>query len=162
MALLGQNPRKPRFSGKKAEKPPKWGFPGQDPKNPDFGVTGAPARGVDVKPPHDGSGKGSKMPKKGYFREKGQKRHFLAKIPIFRDFRGFWPPGALPDRVPGGGFTSTPRAGAPRFPGLGPGSQDATQRRRGGAPTGGGGESPSFRRRGVGPGRKATSIRLRV
>jgi len=55
------------------------------------------------------------MAKKAIFREKGQKRHFLAKIPKNRDFRGFWAPGGPWPGPAGGGFTSTP----PRGPGTG-------------------------------------------
>jgi len=107
--------------------------PGNPGKRPFLGLpgaTGGPPRGVDVKPP-SGGGRGD--PKIALF---GQKRRKRAKIPKngqkghFRGFLGFWGPWGLPGPARSGGFTSTPRAGAPRFRrGLAP---DATQRRRGG------------------------------
>jgi len=111
------------FLGKIGQKPPKWGFPGEDPKKPFLGYRGAPARGVDVKPPLAGPEKGVRMAKKAIFGEKGQFWPFWPKKPDFGHFGGFRPPRGLPRPPPSEGFTSTPRVGAPRFPGGGVGSQ---------------------------------------
>jgi len=61
------------------------------------------------------------MPKKGIFREKGQKRHFLAKIPKNGDFRGFPAPWGLPGTPRGGCFYINPSRRGPVAP-PGPGS----------------------------------------
>jgi len=80
------------------------------------GNRGAPARGVDVKPPRNrgpgeapGGSKPPKMPKMGIFPEKVGFWPFLAKMAIFTVFRDF---SGSRKR----GFTSTPRAGAPVTP----------------------------------------------
>jgi len=79
---------------------------------------GAPARGVDVKPPSR-RGLGSGNPQKGGF------CWFWSPLglgetpggPRGGPKRAWRPAPGPPGPRPGEGFTSTPRAGAPRFPG---------------------------------------------
>jgi len=127
--------------GQKAPKSPfLGGLPAEPRKRPFLGLrgaTGGPPRGVDVKPPR---GRVRKVPKPGKspdFGEKGPKSPFWPKNPIFGVLGRFRAPWGLPRPPPLRGFTSTPRGGAPRFPGvprraLGPAPS------RGGVPAGGG------------------------
>jgi len=102
------------------------GFPAPGPRRAlgtPAGYRGAPARGVDVKPPlargpGDGS-RGSRSPLAGQGPWKGLGAPPEASGGHSRPLEG---PGT-PSRGPRSeGFTSTPRGGAPRFPGATPGS----------------------------------------
>jgi len=53
------------------------------------------------------------MPKKGILAEKGPKRHFLAKIPKKRDFRGFLAPSGPPRALQRGCFYINPSRRGP-------------------------------------------------
>jgi len=143
-ALRGPGARKSPFSGifpEIAGKRPFWAFPGDPRQNPVLGYRGAPARGVDVKPPSRrvlaGSGKayfgqkGRKRPKKG---KKGQKAHFS-------HFRGFSAPPGLPGTRFSRGFYINPSRRGPAVPREGWGGETAPSR-RGVTPGGGQGVSP--------------------
>jgi len=134
--------------GKIPEKPPFSGLPGDTREIAFFGVRSgyrAPPRGVDVKPPlRQGPGSWKKAvfwPKRPKRLEKAEKAHFGR----FSGFLGVLGPlGDLRDRVPGGGFTSTPRAGA--LSPAGEGFPDPAPKRGGGSPEGGPGGLPLRRR----------------
>jgi len=88
------------------------GYPG--PREGSPGNRGAPARGVDVKPPRPEAREGLPGPLRGPGGvQKGPRT--LSRAP-----GGPGRPREAPGPVPGppreGGFTSTPRAGAPRYP----------------------------------------------
>jgi len=111
--------------------------PGGTP-GPPRGNRGAPPRGVDVKETPRRAQKGPKRPFPGEYRQKGGFSPKSPKTAFFRHFQDFYPGSYRAKKapkphfwgksskrgrksrvreVPGGGFTSTPRAGAPRFPG---------------------------------------------
>jgi len=87
----------------------------------------------------------AKMAKKA---KKGEKCPFWAVFGILGVLGGFSAPGGLPDPLLARGFTSTPRAGAPRYPG-GRGRENAPPRR--GVPSGGGAGGLPLGERSVGP-----------
>jgi len=153
-------PRKPRKCPNLAKKGPKWVFPGKKAKKANFGHfcpfsgisrkmgilhRGAPARGVDVKPPSR-RGPGSGNP--GI----SEKSRFLRVFGLSGPLRGLGDPGGSPgralkgpgtrSRTPGPrfrpGVLHQPLAPAPRgsrgIPLRGPGVPAATLRRRPGRP----------------------------
>jgi len=123
-----QNPQKRGF----------WALFQPDPQNPEKGVTGAPARGVDVKPLSKRAPGSGKCPKRAIFPKIGVKPLFWPKMPKKGIFRRFRPLRGLPDPSRYRGFTSTPRGGAPvapREPREGPGDASPVQG-RGQAPIG--------------------------
>jgi len=135
-----------------------WRFPGKSPYLAFFGQNrvfsgifgvlvpgyrGAPARGVDVKPPSR-RGRDLGNPQNGGFGTSGTRGPGSRAPPgvTQRPGEASQSPGG-PRRGPGprspglrsGGFTSTPRAGAPRYPGT---------------PGGPGGDPPAYPARGPG------------
>jgi len=69
-----------------------------------------------------------KSPNLGKKAQNGLKSRKMAKKAVFPVFGGFQAPWGLPGGPGSGGFTSTPRAGAPRYPG-GRGWENAPPRR---------------------------------
>jgi len=128
---------------KKGQKSPFLAPPGDTPQNPLLGYRGAPARGVDVKPPLAGLEKGLEMPKKGIFGQKGQFWPFWGKNPDFGVFGVFWAPWGTPGTRLRRGFYINPSRRGPAVPGAGSGDSAVqargTLRRRGrGSPPEGG------------------------
>jgi len=119
MAIFGLFPGNTPFSAFLAKKGDFRGFSG----NPGFsGIRdrGAPARGVDVKPPSR-RGRGPEIPILGIWGPPGSRTTpgGAPGEPSQGPKRAPEPPGDRgpgPGPVRGGCFTSTPRGGAPRYP----------------------------------------------
>jgi len=115
----GPRPPESPISGifpKKALKRASPGLPGPGPPEPRKRNRRAPARGVDVKPLSgevENWRKWAKMPK---IAKNGQKAHFSGFWAFLPVLGGFEAPGGSPGPRSRGGFTSTPRGGAPRYP----------------------------------------------